>query len=98
VRTSSLTNHSFTFFTVVGLDFVSLSGISCAAKVDFYLSFIGQMCIPIIVIAYLSIFYCIRVIQIHTNERIKALSIKTIAKKMQLKVKTGMKIEKVSSK
>ena len=82
---------------IAGLDFVSLSGISCAAKVDFYLSFIGQMCIPIFVIVYLSFFYCIRASHIHISERAALVRKTTIKQRMQLKVKTSMKIEKVSS-
>ena len=82
---------------IAGLDFVSLSGISCAAKVDFYLSFIGQMCIPIFVIIYLGIFYFIRSSHIHLSERVALMGKKTMKQRMQLKIKTGMKIEKVSS-
>ena len=81
---------------IVGLDFISLSGISCAAKIDFYMSFIGQMCVPLFVIFYLSIFYVFKASHIHVKERFLLSSVKSITKKMKLKIETGMKIEKVS--
>ena len=46
VEWPSLFSGFWKMLNIAGLDFVSLSGVSCAARVDFYFSFVGQMMVP----------------------------------------------------
>ena len=95
VEWPNLFSNFWKILNIAGLDFVSMSGISCAAKVDFYLSFLGQMCIPAIVSAYLGVYYLISAAKVHVKEKAQLLTLKNPVKKMQLKVQTAMKIEKL---